>query len=208
MPHHKNQIVKEKINEILIDINKTQDRNIVIIDYGNVQKWEEGLRWKIGIKELRKLIKHFTKGKQFLRRFYYGSDFGSKEKSKTLTLWSSMVLNKAKMNAFEIQTKRVKYIPDRNYEAGFIKKCNFDVEISVDLIKESKNYDKIILFSGDGDFGYLLEYLNNKYSKDCIVFGARGHIGKELYDAKDKGIVSDILYAEDFEYRLNMYRFR
>ena len=206
MPHRNKQ--KEKINKILTDINKTQDRNIVIIDYGNVQKWEEGLRWKIGIKELRNLIKHFTKGKKFLRRFYYGSDFGPKEKSKTLTLWSSMVLNKARMNAFEIQTKRVKYIPDRNYKSGFIKKCNFDVEISVDLMKESKNYDKIILFSGDGDFGYLLEYLNNKYCKDCIIFGARGHIGKELYDAKNKGIVSDILYAEDFEYRLNMHRFR
>ena len=200
-------MVKDKINKILTDINKTQDRNIVIIDYGNVQKWEESLRWKIGIKELRNLIKYFTKGKKFLRRFYYGSDFGPKEKSKTLTLWSSMVLNKARMNAFEIQTKRVKYIPDRDYKTGFIKKCNFDVEISVDLIKESENYDKIILFSGDGDFGYLLKYLNSKYCKDCIVFGARGHIGKELYDAKDEGIVSDILYAEDFEYRLNMHRF-
>ena len=199
---------REIINKILEELNKTKDRNIVIVDFGNVQKWEESLGWKIGIRELGNLIKHFSYSKKFLRRFYYGSDYGRKEKSTTLSLWSSMVLNKAQMNRFEVITKRVKYIPDKNYKTGFIKKCNFDIEISVDLIKEAENYDKIILFSGDGDFAYLLEYLKEKYNKNCIIFGARGHVGKELYDAKAKKIVNHILYAEDFEYRLNMNRFR
>ncbi len=203
-----NNMKRDEINRILEDLNKTQNRNIVIIDFGNVQKWEESLGWKIGIKQLGGLVKCFAQGKRFLRRFYYGSDLGPKEKSKTLSLWSSMVLGKARMNNSEVITKRVKYIPDKNYKTGFLKKCNFDVEISVDLIKESDNYDKIILFSGDGDFGYLLEYLKEKYNKKSIVFGARGHIGKELYDAKSRGIVSSILYAEDLEYRLNMSRFR
>ena len=66
-------------------------------------------------------------------------------------MWSAMVLNKARMNNFEIITKRVKYIHDLNYKTGYVKKCNFDVEISTDLIKEADNYDTIILFSGDGD---------------------------------------------------------
>ena len=199
---------REEIDKILECLNKTKDRNIVIVDFGNVQKWEESLGWKIGIKELANLIKHFAYGKQFLRRFYYGSDYGKSDKSEIISMWSAMVLNKARMNNFEVKTKRVKYIPDPDYKTGYIKKCNFDIEISVDLIKEIDNYDKIILFSGDGDFGYLLEYLKEKYKKDSIVFGARGHIGKELYDAKSKGVVSHILYAEDFDYRLDMSRFR
>ncbi len=40
------------------------------------------------------------------------------------------------------------------------------------------------------------------------MFGARDHIGREMIDAKARGTVSDIFYADDFEYRLNMNRHR
>jgi len=199
---------RQEIDKILEELTKTKDRNIVIIDYGNVQKWEESLGWKIGIKESTTLIKHFAYGKKFLRRFYYGADYGKSDKFGVISMWSAMALNKARMNNFEVITKRVKYIPDSNYKTGYVKKCNFDIEIAVDLIKENTQYDKIILFSGDGDFAYLLEYLKEKYNKNSVIFGARGHIGRELYDLKSKGVISYILYAEDFEYRLNMNRFR
>jgi hypothetical protein len=51
-----------------------------------------------------------------------------------------------------------------------------------------------------------VKYLKETYKKSCIVFGARGHVGREVYDALKDGFVSDVLYAEDFEYRLNMNR--
>ena len=37
---------------------------------------------------------------------------------------------------------------------------------------------------------------------------ARGHIGREVIDAKRDGVIEEILYADDFEYRLNMDRSR
>jgi len=197
----------EEIKSILEKISQTKDRNLVIIDYGNVQKWEKGLGWKIGIKELKNLVKHFTSGHQFLRRFYYGSDFGKGEKNQIMTMWSAAILNKAKMNDFEIITKRVKYIPDKDYKNGFQKKCNFDVEMTVDMIREHKNYDNVIIFSGDGDMAFVLKYLHDTYNKSAYVFGSRNHTGKELYDAKLEGVIKEIFYAEDFEYRLNMNRF-
>lgn len=196
-----------KIKQIVNEINKTKERNIIIVDYGNVQKWEESLHWKIGIKELGNLVKYFSQGNKLLRKFYYGSDFGQKESSNIITMWSAMVLNKARMNNFKVITKKVKYIHDKNYKTGFIKKCNFDVEMSVDLLREADNYRTIILFSGDGDMAYILEYLKSKFKKDIIVFGVRGHIGRELYDARINGVIREILYVEDFEYRLNMNRF-
>lgn len=197
-----------RIDEILLILDKTKDRNLVIIDYGNVQKWENGLGWKIGIKELKNLVKHFTCGKKFLRRFYYGSDYGKNDKLRVMTLWSAAIQNKAKMNDFEIITKAVKYIIDASYRIGYVKKCNFDVEMAVDMIKEQKNYDNVILFSGDGDMAYVLKYLYSVYNKNSFVFGARNHIGREIIDAKAEGVISEILYVEDFEYRLNMNRFR
>jgi len=183
-------------------------KTIVIVDYGNVEKWKNSLKWQVGIKELSQLVKKFSLGKKYLRRFYYGSDFGSNEKSEALVDWSRGILEMADINRFEIETKRVKYIhcPDNKY--GFEKKCDLDVEMAVDLIKEKDNYDTAIIFSGDGDLMYAAKYLKDFYGKKFIVFGARNHIGKEVFQAKNKGVVSDILYAEDFEYRLNKNRFR
>jgi uncharacterized LabA/DUF88 family protein len=196
------------IDKIISEFNQTKDKNIVIVDFSNVQKWEESLGWKIGIKELGNLVKHFSLGKKFLRRFYYGSDYGKNEGSQTLSLWSALVLDKASMNRFEVVTKRVKYIHSQDNKYGFEKKCDLDVEMAVDLIKERDNYENIVLFSGDGDLMCAIKYLKDVYNKKCIVFGARGHLGREIFDAKKEGVVREILFADDFEYRLSQSRFK
>lgn len=201
-------MTQEEIKKTIEIIEQTKDRNIVIVDFGNLVRWEDSLKWKIGIKELKNLIKHLTTGKKFLRRFYYGSDYGPKDNCEILLPWSEMVLNKALMNDFEIGTKRVKYIVDKNYRGGFVKKCDLDVEMTIDLIKEKENYDTIILFSGDGDLACTLRYLHDDFEKNSYVFAARNHLGKELVKCKEGGIIKEIMFAEDFEYRLNRNRFR
>jgi uncharacterized LabA/DUF88 family protein len=107
------------------------------------------------------------------------------------------------MNGLEVVTKRVKYIHTGVEAAPYRPKCDLDVEMTVDLIRERDNYDTIILFSGDGDLMCAIEYLNKEYGKECFVFGARGFTAKEVFDAKSIGIIKDIFFAEDFEYRLN-----
>ena len=84
-----------------------------------------------------------------------------------------------------------------------VQKCDLDVEMAVDLIKERDFYDNIVLFSGDGDLMCAVKYLKDEYGKSCIVFGARDHIGREVIDAKTSGTIDAVCYAEDFEYRLN-----
>lgn len=197
-----------EIKKFLELFESKRNRTIVIVDYGNVEKWKESLGWKIGIKELSQLVKSFSQGQQFLRRFYYGSDFGQNEKSEKVSEWCRVILEKARMNSFEIIAKRVKYIYNPANKYGFDKKCDLDVEMTVDLIRERDNYDNIILFSGDGDLIYAIKYLKEIFNKKCFVFGARGHIGREVVDAKQAGILQGILYADDFEYRLNRDRFR
>ena len=102
----------------------------------------------------------------------------------------------------------MKYIHSPDNVHGFEKKCDLNVEMAVDLIRERDNYDTIVLFSGDGDLATALKYLNDEYDKKTIVMSARGHIGREIIDARREGIIEEILYADDFEYRLNMDRFR
>lgn len=120
--------------------------------------------------------------------------------------WSEKILKQAQYSSFEIISKRVKYIPDDKYETGFIKKCNLDIEMAVDLIREKDNYNTAIIFSGDGDLAYVCEYIHKEFNKTIYIFGARNHIGKELIDCKKSGVIKDILFVEDFEYRLNLKR--
>jgi uncharacterized LabA/DUF88 family protein len=197
---------KNEVKNFLIRCEQTKERNVVIIDFANIDRWEESLGWKVGIKNLGKLVSHISYGKKFLRRFYYGEDFGPKGSSIKLTAWSERILKNAKLSSFEIITKRVKYIPDSKYETGFIKKCNLDIEMAVDLIRERDNYDNAFVFSGDGDMAYVCEYLHNSFNKKISIFVARDHLGKELVILKDRGLIEDILFVEDFEYRLNLTR--
>jgi len=183
-------------------------RTIVIVDFSNVEKWKESLGWKIGIQELAALSRHFSKGDTELRRFYYGSDFGNNAKSMTLSLWSGRIIERAKMNRFEIVTKRVKYIHDNKNASGFTKKCDLDVEMTVDLIRLKDKYDHVVFFSGDGDPMYALSYLKNDFGKTVCVLGARNHIAGEVIDGVNNGTIEKLLFAEDFEYRLNMERFK
>ena len=197
----------DEISKFLKDHGQHRQRTIVIVDFGNVEKWKNSLRWKVGIRELARLVKCLSLGKSFLRRFYYGADFGEKESSIIMTPWSEKLLATAKMNGFDVISKRVKYIVSNENKFGFEKKCDLDVDMTVDLIQERDNYDTIFLFSGDGDLVRALEYLHKEYGKKSIVMGARGHVGREIIDALNAGIISNILYADDFEYRLNMDRF-
>lgn len=198
----------DEIKKYLEGFGSKKERTIVIVDFGNVEKWKNSTGWIVGIKELGKLVKNFSLGKKFLRRFYYGSDYGKNEHSQTISFWSKGITEMAGLSGFEVITKRVKYIHSQNNITGFEKKCDMDVEMAVDLIREKDNYDTIVIFSGDGDLMYAVKYLKEIFKKHCIVFGARGHIGREVFDAKRNGFIDDILYAEDFEYRLNKDRFR
>lgn len=192
----------DQIKKFLSGYDSRRTRTIVIVDFSNVEKWKESLGWSIGIKELGHLVKNFSTGSKYLRRFYYGSDYGQFESSNTLNTWSRSMLEKAAMNGFEVITKRVKYMYSDKIPGQLIPKCDLDVEMAVDLMKEKDNYDTMIIFSGDGDLSYAVRHLARDYEKKCIVFGARNHIGREIIDAKNEGIIEHLLYAEDFDYRL------
>lgn len=86
---------KTEIKKFLALLSKTKDRNIVIVDFANVNKWENSLGWKVGINKLGQLNKHISQGRKYLRRFYYGEDYGPKDKFTVLLPWSENILKQA-----------------------------------------------------------------------------------------------------------------
>tara|TARA_B100000745_G_scaffold300210_2_gene253261 strand:- start:6894 stop:7490 length:597 start_codon:yes stop_codon:yes gene_type:complete len=191
---------QNQIRTFLATYDHIKDRTLVIVDFSNVEKWRESLSWKVGIQELASLIKHFTYGNRSLRRFYYGSDYGPDDRSSEMVPWSKGLITKAQYNKLEVVTKRVKYI--KNNGEQDVKKCDLDVEMAVDLIKLRDEYDQAIVFSGDGDLTYAMKYLHENFGKSFVVFAARNHVSREVIDFSKTDVITRILFAEDFEYRI------
>ncbi len=74
------------------------------------------------------------------------------------------------------------YIEDR--------KCNFDVEIGVDMLLdcERNNIETFVLWSGDSDFADPLDKLL-KASKKVVLFATARKVSKELSVLREKGLI-------------------
>lgn len=97
---------------------------------------------------------------------------------KTLTLFDGGVKQKIQELIKELQ------------KSGIIieePKCNFDVEIAMDMLDDVKKLTAVMLFSGDSDLWEPLHILKVGGKRIGIV-GVRGRVAKELYDIKDKYI--------------------
>ena len=80
------------------------------------------------------------------------------------------------------------------------RKCNFDVEIGVDMLLdyERNNVDTFILWSGDSDFADPLRKLLEN-NKKVILFATAGRISRELNELKKLGLyIFDIADIKEF----------
>ncbi|HEY9819986.1 MAG TPA: NYN domain-containing protein [Candidatus Sericytochromatia bacterium] len=69
----------------------------------------------------------------------------------------------------------------------YSQKANLDIEIVVDMFNTVDQYDKVILFSGDGDFERAIELLRSKNTHITVV-STEGMIARELRNATDRYI--------------------
>ena len=60
---------------------------------------------------------------------------------------------------------------------------DWDVGITIDVMEVAKEVDTIILLSGDGDFGLLLEKIKKDYTVNTEVYGVRELTANNLIDS-------------------------
>lgn len=128
----------------------------------------DGLQWKVDYEKLKKFFQSLCDAKVIR---FYSPDF--KTESHFNFLWFLK-----KVLKFQLETKPLKEYADHTPERPH-RKANFDVEIAVDATFNLKNYDTLILFSGDCDFEYLLKFVRGQ-GKTAVVFSRTGHVAKEL----------------------------
>ena len=101
---------------------------------------------------------------------------------------------------YTVRTKILKEYYDDS-SGRYSQKANLDIEIVVDMFNTVDQYDKVILFSGDGDFERAIELLRSKNTHITVV-STEGMIARELRNATDRYIdlndIRDQIEKTDF----------
>jgi uncharacterized LabA/DUF88 family protein len=74
-------------------------------------------------------------------------------------------------------------------------KGDWDVGITIDVMDAAKDVDTVILLTGDGDFGLLLEKIKNDYAVTTEVYGVPALTAKNLIESANifHAIETDLL---------------
>lgn len=113
-------------------------------------------------------------GKVTIQR-YYSPNFETKGQDR--------FFSRIKNLGFQIVTKSIKIIKQKEKQTKH--KANFDVEITFDAAVRIGEFDKIILFSGDSDFVYLVAQLQ-KRGIHTTVISPLWRTAKELRKQSDR----------------------
>ena len=128
-----------------------ESRNLIAI-FIDAANFEISLKTCGLLADYEKLIKWASSDGEVVSLRYYSPSFGTKGQNR----FFSYIKNKG----FKIVTKSIKKIKKRQKQT--LNKANFDVEIAFDAAVNIKSFNKVILFSGDSDFVYLVSQLQKR----------------------------------------------
>lgn len=144
-------------------------RVCVFIDAANILYSQQTLHWRV---DYRRLKEYFEKECDLQSIYFYTGRVGDNYKQ-------NLFIKKLEQFGYIVKAKEVKRI--KVSKSAYEWKGNLDVELTIDVFKNSGNFDTLILMSGDSDFAPLLDVIKSQ-NKRVIVMSTKGHISKELLD--------------------------
>ncbi|MDD3498540.1 MAG: NYN domain-containing protein [Candidatus Moranbacteria bacterium] len=152
-------------------MSKNKEQRVgVLVDVQNMYYTAKVLyKKKVNFKNI---LTEAISGRKFIRAIAYGvkTEEGLEEK----------FFEALEKHGFEVKTK------DLQIFAGGAKKADWDVGITVDSIKMSKNLDVIVLVSGDGDYVPMIEYVKNTTGCRVEAIAFKKSTSSKLIDAVDE----------------------
>lgn len=180
------------------------------LDLTNMFHWQDVLGWKFRIEDVVEQLFTFPNIKEI--KVYYGlneRDLKNSEafhnrikktgailKTKPMkfipkTIEEGMFFQRKTLTLFDGEVKnKIQELIDELHKSGIVieePKCNFDVEMAMDMLDDADKLTAAMLFSGDSDLLEPLERLKVK-GKHIGVVGVRGKVAGELHRTKDKYI--------------------
>ena len=160
-----------------MDVKNPNNRIMVVVDYSNYHYYLKKAKWKIDWF----LFKRYFESLYDISTFHYYEGIPSIAQIKDLRHGISDDEARAEQKkkreffacmknwGYHIETKPVNRIFDKPARR-FKHKCNFDVEITIDVLDNIDEFDVLILCSGDGDFEKLIKNIKGK-GKGVILIG-------------------------------------
>ena len=135
------------------------DRTALFIDGANLYSAARALNVDLDFK---KLVASFRDQAVLVRAYYYTAVVEGEEFSpiRPLVDWLGY-------NGFSVVTKPVKRFTDAQGHTR--TKGNMDIEIAVDMLELASHLDRIVLFSGDGDFRRVVQAVQAKGVRVTVV---------------------------------------
>jgi len=183
---------------------------IAYLDLTNMFHWQDVLGWKFRIEDIIKQLFTFQNIKEV--KVYYGLNSRDKKNSEAFhnrikktgailktkpikfipkTIEEGMFFQRKTLTLFDDGVKeKIWALIDELQKSGILieeQKCNFDVEMAMNMLDDAEKLTAILLFSGDSDLLEPIQRLKVRGKKVGIV-GVRGKVAGELHGIKDKYI--------------------
>lgn len=149
---------------------KPGERIALVIDGPN---FSHACRLASVVVDWKRVLQHFSDGSPNARAYYYTAVKEAGEENPLARTLDWMMYN-----GYKVVTKPMKEF--RSAGTDEVKrKGNMDVEIAVDCVEMRDHIDRLILFSGDGDFRHLVASIQRK-GVHVTVVATHGVIADEL----------------------------
>jgi uncharacterized LabA/DUF88 family protein len=171
----------------------TKEKVKVYIDGSNTFHAQKKLGWMVDWVKVKKYLIETYDIIEF--KYYTGLKDGDEATKSFLRYLSKVGVN--------VVTKPLKKILlDKNdlmfahSKDGYVYKANFDVEMTADMLLETEGVNRIIIFSGDSDFAYLVKKLKS-LGKGVTIVSSRKTIAWELKLER-----AEVIFLEDREHQI------
>jgi len=180
------------------------------LDLTNMFHWQDVLGWRFRMEDVIGQLFTFPNIKEV--KVYYGSNSRDEKNSEAFhnRIKKTGAILKTKPMKFIIKDineglffqrktvtlfdggvkQKIQELIGELQKSGIVieePKCNFDVEMAMDMLDDAEKLTAVLLFSGDSDLKEPLERLKVK-GKHIGVVGVRGGVASELHAVKDKYI--------------------
>lgn len=189
---------------------KAEASIFVYLDLTNMFHWQDVLGWKFRIEDIIQQLLSFPNVKEV--KVYYGQNGRDQKNSEAFhnrikkagailrtkpmkfiqkSIEEGMFFQRRTLTLLDggVKTKIHELIDELHRSGVSIEepKCNFDVEMAMDILDDAEKASAILLFSGDSDLYGPLVRLKVK-QKTIGIVGVRGKVAHELHSIKDKYI--------------------
>lgn len=152
-----------KINSFRLPLELLPTTKVgVFIDEANLFYLQKTVGWKIDWRKFASLWKTSCKLKAL--RYYIGMPPSGKARLKNTKLKKYL-----ESHGYTVITKPLKKIFTDNKKSSFKYKCNFDVEIALDVASLADELDLVVIVSGDSDFIAVRDTMLAKKKKVFFV---------------------------------------